>query len=238
MSAAVVNAVLSGGTSLTVIGLSFASTEYASYGRQHLYASGGRTNLIVVTRSLSGWVQLPNRQMSDIVNGVYDDNVLYSTGVLSSSTWLKFVRIMHAHTCMYACASAMLLAMPLGGAAGSCHRAMPLADAAMPPNDAYGRCLRTMCLRDAYGRCLWAMPMGDAYERCVWAMSMGDAYGRCLWAMPMGDAYGRYLWAMPMGDAYGRCLWAMRLGDASGAMRLGNASRRCVWAICMGNAYR
>ena len=101
VSAAIQNAPLSGGASLTITGLSFTSKEYASYAHQHLYASGGRssaeayafegrTNTILVTRSVSGWDQQPNTEMNDLVNGVYDDSVLYGFGALSSSTWLKF----------------------------------------------------------------------------------------------------------------------------------------------------
>ena len=86
---------------VTVLGLNFANNYHASHAHQTLYTSNGyvteqpyasasRTNIIAVTRSASGWDVKPGGSVNSLINGVYDDYVMYAVGAVSSTTWLKF----------------------------------------------------------------------------------------------------------------------------------------------------
>lgn len=109
-----------GGAFVTVFGLRFAANHKASLPHQKQYASGlwrrpmelsyspvptsvsfgydneiqnthtSRNNIIQVTRSSSGWDQRPGSSVNDLINGIYDDYIMYPTGSISTSSWIQF----------------------------------------------------------------------------------------------------------------------------------------------------
>ena len=101
-----------GGAWVTVLGLNFGSHHQVSipehdrynyagyqYRWQDPYAVVSRSNIIAVTRSSSGWNNWDSRSdtlmgtpilANALVNGIYDDHVMYPIGTVSSGTWVKF----------------------------------------------------------------------------------------------------------------------------------------------------